>query len=84
MRALDKDGDGEISAEELDGAVAALKSLDKNDDGKLTREEMFPPPPEGGFRGRRPDGPPGDRRPDGPPRDRRPEDRRPEGRDDSI
>jgi hypothetical protein len=45
MRALDADGNGEISAKEIENAVAALKSLDKNKDGKLTRDEIRP---EGG------------------------------------
>jgi Ca2+-binding EF-hand superfamily protein len=40
--ALDADGDGEISASEIDGAVAALKKLDKNSDGKLTMDELMP------------------------------------------
>ncbi len=43
MSALDKDGDGEISAEELAGAPAALKSLDKNKDGVLKDDEIIPP-----------------------------------------
>ncbi|MFQ3167489.1 MAG: hypothetical protein ACI8QI_000015 [Limisphaerales bacterium] len=42
MAALDKDGNGEISAEEIKGAVAALKKLDKNKDGKLTEDELRP------------------------------------------
>ena len=32
MSALDSDGNGEISSEEIKGAVAALKKLDKNKD----------------------------------------------------
>ncbi len=48
MAALDADGNGEISAAEIDGAVAALKKLDKNSDGKLTAEELMP---EGGMMG---------------------------------
>ncbi len=43
IAALDADEDGEISAEEMANAVAALKKLDKNSDGKLTREEFSPP-----------------------------------------
>jgi hypothetical protein len=39
---LDANGDGEISAEELKNASAALKKLDKNKDGILTREELVP------------------------------------------
>ena len=47
MAALDKDEDGTISAEEIENAVAALKTLDKNGDGKLTSDELRP-----NFRGR--------------------------------
>ena len=39
---LDKDGNGEISESEIEGAVAVLELLDKNNDGKLTREEIRP------------------------------------------
>ena len=42
VAALDKDKDGEISAGEIEDAVAALKTLDKNEDGKLTRDEFMP------------------------------------------
>ena len=42
MVALDKDRDGELSAKEIENAVAALKKLDKNEDGKLTPEELRP------------------------------------------
>lgn len=42
MEALDADKNGEISAEELNNAVAALKKLDKDGDGKLSREEVRP------------------------------------------
>lgn len=62
MDALDKDHNGEISEEEINNSVAALKSLDKNSDGKLTDDEIRPPRPEGG------PGRDGERRPDGPPR----------------
>lgn len=49
IAALDIDKDGVISASEIDGAVAALKTLDKNEDGDLTMEELHPePPPHGG------------------------------------
>jgi Ca2+-binding EF-hand superfamily protein len=61
MKALDADGDGEISAKEIENAAAALKTLDKNDDGKLTADELRPEfpgpgrgpggPDRGGFRG---------------------------------
>ncbi len=49
FRALDADGDGEISAEEIAGAAKALKKLDANGDGKLTRDELRPqfPGPRG-------------------------------------
>ena len=43
VTALDADEDGEISAEEIEKAVQALKKLDTNEDGKLTREEFMPP-----------------------------------------
>jgi hypothetical protein len=36
MTALDTDQDGELSAAEIEKAVAALKTLDKNKDGKLS------------------------------------------------
>jgi Ca2+-binding EF-hand superfamily protein len=73
MEALDADKDGVLSAEEIEGAVAALKSLDKNEDGRLDGEEVRPrgmgmPPgmrdgfPRGGFPG---GGFPGGDRPDG-------------------
>jgi Ca2+-binding EF-hand superfamily protein len=53
-KALDANGDGEISAKELENAAVALKKLDKNNDGKLTEDEIRPNRP-GGDRG----GPPG-------------------------
>ena len=66
MDALDKNGDREISEEEIANATVALKTLDKNADGKLTDDEIRPPRPEGGpGRDGRPDGPPDG----GPPRD---------------
>ncbi len=52
MRALDADGNDEISSEEIEKAVAALKGLDTNQDGKLTMDEVRP-----AFGG--PGGPPG-------------------------
>ena len=42
MTALDADRNGEISAKEIEDAVAALKKLDKNKDDKLTAEELRP------------------------------------------
>jgi Ca2+-binding EF-hand superfamily protein len=52
IMALDADGDGELSAKEIDNAAAALRTLDKNKDGKLSREEYLP-----AFRGGGPGGP---------------------------
>jgi hypothetical protein len=40
--ALDTNRDGQISAEEIEAAPAALKKLDRNGDGKLTRHELHP------------------------------------------
>jgi len=54
---LDTDGNGEVSAEELAGATAALKKLDANGDGKLTADELRPPFAGGG--GFQPGGPGG-------------------------
>ena len=42
MLALDADKDGEISADEIENAVAALKKLDNDGNGKLTRDELRP------------------------------------------
>lgn len=42
LAALDADRDGEISAREIDHAVAALKQLDRNHDGFLTADELVP------------------------------------------
>jgi Ca2+-binding EF-hand superfamily protein len=53
LQALDADGDGELSAKEIENATAALKTLDKDNDGKLSREELRPSP------GGRAQGPPG-------------------------
>jgi len=52
LRALDADGDGEISKAEIEGAAKALAALDKNGDGKLTRDEILPNFPGSGFPGR--------------------------------
>ena len=41
--ALDKNGDGVLSADEIAGAAAAIKSLDANGDGATSMEEVFPP-----------------------------------------
>lgn len=53
IQALDADGDGVITKEDIEGAAEALKKLDKNEDGKLTRDEYFGPFPFPGG----PDGP---------------------------
>jgi len=42
VRAIDADGDGVLSAQEIAGATAALRALDLNDDGVIGREEMRP------------------------------------------
>lgn len=69
MSALDANADGELSAEEIAGAAAALKKLDKDGDGKLSREELRPGFPAGFAPGgpAGPGGPPGGRRGMGPP-----------------
>lgn len=52
LKALDADGNGEISSKEMANAAAALKTLDRNGDGKLTEDEVRPQgPPGGGGRG---------------------------------
>jgi len=43
--ALDANGDGIISADEIANASAALKTLDKNGDGQLTADEYRPAMP---------------------------------------
>ncbi len=49
VAALDENADGEISASEIDNAIASLKSLDRNEDGKLNEQEIRPrgPGPRG-------------------------------------
>lgn len=51
IAALDLDGDGIISADEIDKAPESLKKLDKNSDGQLTPDELHPPRPDGGPKG---------------------------------
>ena len=52
MLALDADGDGQVSAEEIAAAPKAIGALDKNGDGKITSDEMMPTRGGGGGRGR--------------------------------
>ncbi len=82
--ALDADGDGELSAGEIEAAGKSLLKLDRNSDGKLTRDEIGPPSGPPGMRlgeGRPGEGRTGENRPgDGRPGDARPGDARPEGR----
>ena len=42
FRALDTDDDGDISADEIDAAPAALASLDDDGDGRLSGDELRP------------------------------------------
>lgn len=42
FQALDRDGDGELSARELETASRALRELDRNRDGQLSGEELSP------------------------------------------
>jgi hypothetical protein len=44
--ALDTNGDGVISADEIANAAASLLKLDKNGDGQLTMDELMPPRPK--------------------------------------
>lgn len=45
MLALDANGDGALTANEIAGAPASLAALDLNKDGKLTLDELRPLPP---------------------------------------
>jgi len=63
LKALDGNHDGVISAAELAGAPAALRTVDRNGDGKLTRDEaaaqlQFGRGPGGAARPGGPGGPP--------------------------
>jgi hypothetical protein len=53
VAALDADGDGALSADEIKRAAESLKALDKDSDGKLTGDELRP---RGGAGGRGPQG----------------------------
>jgi Ca2+-binding EF-hand superfamily protein len=63
--ALDQDGDGVLSPDEITTAADALATLDENGDGEITKDELRPKPPEGGDAGEHPMPPP-----DAPPHDR--------------
>ena len=62
---FDTDHDGELSAEEIRDAAAALGKLDQNGDGRITRDEMRPPRPDA--KGEAPEGPPPGNLPPPPP-----------------
>ena len=61
VRMFDTDGNGEISAEEIANAAAALRKLDRNGDGKLSSTELAAAggPGQGGAPGRQGQGRPG-------------------------
>jgi outer membrane protein assembly factor BamB len=54
LAALDKDGNKEISTDEMATAPASLTTLDKNKDGKLSEDEVTPQRADGGGQGDRP------------------------------
>ena len=56
MKALDKDGNGELSEEEINNAVKAIKTLDKDKNGKISSDEMTPDMSQFGRGGRGPGG----------------------------
>lgn len=45
LRALDQDGDGQLSKDEIAAASASLLALDKDGDGALNRRELMAGPP---------------------------------------
>ena len=45
FNALDADGDGTVSAEEIAAAATTLKKADTNGDGVIDRRDFRPPPP---------------------------------------
>jgi Ca2+-binding EF-hand superfamily protein len=57
LAALDTDGDGALSTDELASVSQSLRTLDRNSDGQLTPNEIAPAP--AGQRGGRFGGPPG-------------------------
>jgi len=57
IKALDTDGDGNVSTAEMQNAATALATLDANGDGMLDHSEMMPQ--RGGRRGGGPGGPRG-------------------------
>jgi hypothetical protein len=59
MAALDTNGDGILSADEIAAASNSLKKLDKNGDGQLTPDEYLPERREGDRNGGGPQGQPG-------------------------
>ena len=60
LAALDSDGDGKLSSNELDRAVAVLRSLDEDKDGTVSGPEMGIRPGGGGPGRRGPTAPPFD------------------------
>ncbi|MBM4090651.1 MAG: hypothetical protein FJ276_14705, partial [Planctomycetes bacterium] len=42
LSALDANADGEISADEIENAVAALRNLDKDNNGEVASDELMP------------------------------------------